>query len=817
MTRFKKLFFYAVLMTLASCGGSGQDQPPAPPSSDSSNTAPPQFSSSASVSVSENQIDTFYQAVASGNGGVSYALDSSGDSELFTIDSATGDLVFKETPDFEDPKDSNTDNVYQIAITATDGNDQTSTLSLEVSLLDVSNLEFSITYPTQNANLGTNSAETSVTGAIRDLEDGQVLSSDVAGLSVNDVSAELIEGNSRWTVKVPLSETQTSINAELIDKENEFQTSNLSIFNELMVAQPGDLIVDQANNRLIINDGLLRSITSIDLETRIHQTISSEDVGEGMDFRCLSGMALDASENKIFAADTCLKIIFEVDISTGNREILFNYNSDSWYRIDTLKDIIFDPRSRKLHISAYGFFDITRINIHSINVDTNESEVFERPFLFFPSSSSSSSLALGDTENQLRFISENYKLIYELDLETGSWTSTDSEEDLSESSNRKGAAYDQENQLLYTVDRELDAIISIDVNTGVQTLVSGASAGQGEPFYKAYLVAFDQENKRLFAVDESGKSVIEVDPVTGDRTTIADTSYDGVISFDQATAQVFDDRTDKLYLVDSGLRAIYEVNPENGTRSLVSGSERGSGELLRTYAASAMSLDKTNNRLLIANAGIFDSIDSIDIESGDRSVLFTEEGGDNSQFGWFTNLVFDSQRNVLYVSDAWGAIYTFDLASNEWTTLSNEEVGSGPQLEVPEDVILSPSGNEVFVSDSRLGAIFSIDIATGDRIILSNDDNGSGESLLEPFDLTLDQAGNRLLVTDNELGSIVAIDLATGNRAVVVQSSNVAQRQSYLKSLSYDGEKQRLYSVDTLIDGILVIDMVSEERAVLSR
>ncbi len=88
---------------------------------------------------------------------------------------------------------------------------------------------------------------------------------------------------------------------------------------------------------------------------------------------------------------------------------------------------------------------------------------------------------------------------------------------------------------------------------------------------------------------------------------------------------------------------------------------------------------------------------------------------------------------------------------------------------------------------------------------------------MEPFDLALDQTGNRLLVTDNELGSIVAIDLATGNRVVAVQSSNVAQRQSYLKSLSYDGEKQRVYSVDTLIDGILVMDMVSEERAVLSR
>lgn len=50
---------------------------------------------------------------------VTYSI-AGGDSSLFTIDSATGKLDFIQAPDFENPLDSNKDNIYEVYLLATD-------------------------------------------------------------------------------------------------------------------------------------------------------------------------------------------------------------------------------------------------------------------------------------------------------------------------------------------------------------------------------------------------------------------------------------------------------------------------------------------------------------------------------------------------------------------------------------------------------------------------------------------------------------------------------------------------------------------------
>ena len=50
---------------------------------------------------------------------ITYAL-SGADASHFSFDSSSGALAFSELPSLENPKDANTDNVYQLSITATD-------------------------------------------------------------------------------------------------------------------------------------------------------------------------------------------------------------------------------------------------------------------------------------------------------------------------------------------------------------------------------------------------------------------------------------------------------------------------------------------------------------------------------------------------------------------------------------------------------------------------------------------------------------------------------------------------------------------------
>ena len=45
---------------------------------------------------------------------------SGDDADLFTINSLTGVVTFTNAPDFEDPQDAGSDNVYKFTVTATD-------------------------------------------------------------------------------------------------------------------------------------------------------------------------------------------------------------------------------------------------------------------------------------------------------------------------------------------------------------------------------------------------------------------------------------------------------------------------------------------------------------------------------------------------------------------------------------------------------------------------------------------------------------------------------------------------------------------------
>jgi len=67
--------------------------------------------------------DTVYTATAnSGGGAVTYSIIGGEDQDKFSIDSSTGALSFVNSPDYENPTDSDANNLYNVIITATDSN-----------------------------------------------------------------------------------------------------------------------------------------------------------------------------------------------------------------------------------------------------------------------------------------------------------------------------------------------------------------------------------------------------------------------------------------------------------------------------------------------------------------------------------------------------------------------------------------------------------------------------------------------------------------------------------------------------------------------
>lgn len=97
------------------------------------NTAPT-FTSAATFSAAENQTSI---TTLSANETSTWTLRPSSDSATVNLNSSTGNLAFKTSPNYEFPTDANTDNIYQITVRATDAAGNYADLALSVTVTNV--------------------------------------------------------------------------------------------------------------------------------------------------------------------------------------------------------------------------------------------------------------------------------------------------------------------------------------------------------------------------------------------------------------------------------------------------------------------------------------------------------------------------------------------------------------------------------------------------------------------------------------------------------------------------------------------------------
>ncbi len=101
---------------------------------------PPVFTSTATPSVPENTTAVVTVAATDADlpaQTVTYSITGGLDQALFSINGTTGELTFLAAPDYEIPGDAGADNIYNVDVTADDGNGGTTVQNIAVSVTDV--------------------------------------------------------------------------------------------------------------------------------------------------------------------------------------------------------------------------------------------------------------------------------------------------------------------------------------------------------------------------------------------------------------------------------------------------------------------------------------------------------------------------------------------------------------------------------------------------------------------------------------------------------------------------------------------------------
>ena len=138
MIKSRLTFLPLSVLALSACGGGGgSSSTPVAITPPAVNTAPT-FTSSNAVSVSESATGTAFSATASDADGnsLTYSISGGADAVHFSVDSSAGDVSFITPPDFENPSDSDFDNIYDITLTVSDGQGGMDSLAVALSLTD---------------------------------------------------------------------------------------------------------------------------------------------------------------------------------------------------------------------------------------------------------------------------------------------------------------------------------------------------------------------------------------------------------------------------------------------------------------------------------------------------------------------------------------------------------------------------------------------------------------------------------------------------------------------------------------------------------
>ncbi len=256
---------------------------------------PPVFTSGKAEIVAENVTGVIHTVMADDLAILTYSLGTTRDEGQFTIDQQTGEVSFLEAPDFENPTDANTNNVYEIEVIADDGSHQVSQL-VQIKVGNLNDPPVFVSTPLTEVK----ESEVYLYDPLAEDDDNSFLIYEAVTLP-DWLSLE----------KKPETEVETQAGSGTADKNNGgLENADFNHPFDLEFDLNGDLIVVDRDNHMV------RKIGSSSVSTLAGNGIAGfkDDNGVFAQFNQPSGIAISPN-GTIYIADAGNHIIREISSS----------------------------------------------------------------------------------------------------------------------------------------------------------------------------------------------------------------------------------------------------------------------------------------------------------------------------------------------------------------------------------------------------------------------------------------------------------------------------------------------------------------------
>lgn len=276
----------------------------------------------------------------------------------------------------------------------------------------------------------------------------------------------------------------------------------------------------------------------------------------------------------------------------------------------------------------------------------------------------------------------------------------------------------------------------------------------------------------------------------------------------------------ELVVSEQSPSRIAKIDPRTGERTVISGAERGNKPLPNNLWGIAV---LRGGLVLVSTQGdrnVPRSLLAVEPATGSWEVfsagMSASKYGRGLGFSLPGSIAVRPNGKIVVVDygPSRNAIIEVDPSTRDRRTISDVEIGKGPLLGRPLNVVAS-SSDRLFVSDGRIESIVSIDLATGDRTPIAGSLEGSGPVMRAAYGLAV-MPDLRLAVSDVRLRAILIVNLLDGSRTVLSAEGH-GRGPGFLEpgNLVFNGSN--IFVVDRLLGAIFVVDPETGDRRILHR
>ena len=283
------------------------------------------------------------------------------------------------------------------------------------------------------------------------------------------------------------------------------------------------------------------------------------------------------------------------------------------------------------------------------------------------------------------------------------------------------------------------------------------------PSFPVYFLDSNQDNTFAYATGYEG--IAKVDLNLGQYQVLSLDEQETELNFINLSSVSLDETNNRLLVGDSALDMVIEVDLTTGARSEFINSGIGTGRKMITPREIAISNE--TNIIYVADTGgdkRKGSIMAVDLLTGNRTVIL-----DLNNARSLTDIVVDDSKQLLYILFK-QELVKIDITTRKRTIISNNNIGGGAPISNLSGASLDSENNKILVTDRNNSTLLSIDLTTGKRTIIASGFGHSGYGDSSAVDVEYDSLNKKAFVLSQSLGIVYSVDLDSGTKEVVLDS-----------------------------------------------